>query len=104
MTTAVFSDARAAYIEKRKAATNGHTPAPEPRTPILVYLGRLLVLVAVLAGRWLPTWPTVRSTVLGLSAFALVTVAAWGVDWRLGCAAAGVCALLIDLLGAPARS
>jgi hypothetical protein len=88
---------------QRTHSTNGHVPA-EPRTPILVHLGRLLVLVAVLAGRWLPTWATLRATVLGLSAFGLVTVAAWGVDWRLGCAAAGVCALLIDLLGAPAKT
>jgi hypothetical protein len=76
------------FTEER---TNGHRPAAPPRTPVLTSLGRL-------AGRHLPRWKTVRTTVLAVGGFAWIDVAAWGVDWRLGAAAIGVSGLVLEYL------
>lgn len=95
--TTTFATAYRAETARRQA-TNGHRPQRD-RTPILVHLGRL-------AGRGvalLPSWSAIRTLVLGLVAFVMLTVAAWGVDWRLGLAVGAVCVLIVELLSGPSR-
>lgn len=93
--TTTFATAYRAETARRRA-TNGHGP-DHHRTPILVHLGRLAGRVVAL----LPAWAAIRTLVLALVAFVMLTVAAWGVDWRLGLAVGAVCLLFAELLGSP---
>lgn len=92
--TTTFATAFQAETARMKA-TNGHRP--QPRTPILVHLGRLLGRAA----GSLPDWSAVRTLLLSLAAFTMLTVAAWGIDWRLGLVVAAVCVLVLEMLIGP---
>jgi hypothetical protein len=100
VTTAVFTDVRRAYAEERKSHTNGQAKAA--RRPVLVVLAAVAVGAAVFAARHLPGWQQVRTNLLCGVAGVGFTVAAWGVDWKLGLVVLAACALVAEAL--PNRS
>lgn len=61
------------------------------RTPLLICVARLLA-------RTIPTWRKVRTTLLSLAGFGCLTAAAWTVNLTLGLAAAGLSVLLVEFL------
>jgi hypothetical protein len=102
VTTVTFSDIPVAWVTERQRATNGH--ARPARRPVLVVLAGIAVTVARFSARHLPRWSQVRTAVMATAAFVMLTVAAWGVDWRLGLAVGAVCVLVAELLTAPAKA
>jgi hypothetical protein len=61
------------------------------RTPLLVHIGRA-------AARLLPRWRQLRTIVLSLAGFGLISAAAWTVALPLGLLAAGISVLVIEYL------
>lgn len=71
-------------------------PRP-PRTPLLARAGRTLA-------RTLPTWRTIRTALLSLTGFGLLSAAAWTISLTLGLAAAGLSLLIVEYLTADSGS
>jgi hypothetical protein len=88
---------------QRFYSTNGRT-STRTRTPVLVVLAAVAATAARFAARRLPRWAQVRTFVLSVAAFAMVTAAAWMVAVPLGLFVGGVSLLVFEMLNAPARS
>lgn len=101
MTTVTFGDVPKAWVTERQAHTNGH--AAPARRSVLVVLAALAVTVVGFAGRTLPATAQIRTTVVHVAVFVAFTVAAWGVDWRLGLVVGAACGLVFDWLSTLAK-
>ncbi|MFB4273043.1 hypothetical protein [Nonomuraea sp. GTA35] len=77
---------RTAFRNERQAAA-----ARPPRTPLTVRAARRLA-------RILPRWSTIRTAVLSVSGFGLITAAAWHLHTVAGLATAGVSLLILEAL------
>mgnify|MGYP000683231453 CR=1 FL=1 len=76
-------------------ATRAARPKP-PRTPYTVRAARWLA-------RRLPRWAAVRTAILSISGFGLLTTAAWTVHIAAGLAAAGISLLILEALSGGER-
>jgi hypothetical protein len=85
-TPAARLDLRQVFREERAAAA-----ARPPRIPLTVRAARA-------AARLLPRWTTIRTAVLSLAGFGLLTAAAWQISHTLGLTAAGVSLLILEAL------
>lgn len=88
--------------EAYRAARTQRRPRPA-RTPVLVLLGRLLVMLGTLLGRRVPSWSQVRTTVLTVGGLGLVTVGAWNWSHPVGFAVAGASLLVVEMLSGSDR-
>lgn len=86
---------------QRLHATNGHVP--KARTPVLVIVAGVLGTVARFAARRLPRWAQVRTLVMSVAGFGLITAAAWTVAVPLGLLVGGLSLLVVEMLNAPER-
>jgi hypothetical protein len=78
---------------RAERATN---PPKTARTPLLVRLGQA-------AARILPSWATIRTAVLSIAGFGLVTAAAWQLHTAAGLAVGGVSLLILEALSGGER-
>ncbi|WP_049562226.1 hypothetical protein [Nonomuraea sp. SBT364] len=77
---------RQAFRTERAAAT----PRP-PRTPLAVRAARWLA-------RRLPAWPAIRTLLLSVAGFGMLTAAAWTLHVAAGLAVGGVSLLVLEAL------
>ncbi len=85
--------ARQAFRAAR--AAQAVTPRP-PRTPLTVRAARWLA-------RRLPAWHAVRTLLLSVAGFALITAAAWTLHVAAGLAVGGISLLILEALSGSDR-
>lgn len=92
MATPAMSIRQAFRIERLARET---APRP-PRTPLTVRAARTVA-------RLLPRWSTIRTAVLSVAGFGLLTAAAWYLHIAAGLAVGGVSLLILEALSGSDR-